>query len=99
MNLAIRIHKVQGQSMSPHFMPNDYVISLTLPWLNYKVNDVVLCNHPDFGVIIKRIDTISANDTYQLSSDNVTQGVSQSTLGIQKKHQLIGKVIWQVSAQ
>lgn len=84
--------------MAPHFMPNDYVISLSLPWRNYKVNDVVLCNHPDFGVIIKRIDTISDNRC-QLKSDNSKQGVSRAELGVLNKHQLIGKVIWQVNAK
>lgn len=88
----LRIFKITGDSMSPAFPPNHYVLALT-SFFSVKVNDIVVVNHIEYGRIIKRVVSLNANKSLLLGSDNPS-GVSTEQIGVVQKHQVIAKVIW-----
>ncbi len=98
--IKIQFFKIRGQSMSPIFLPNNFVLVIKHPWQKFNVGDVILVNHQHYGKIIKRICTIETQHGktfFTLKSDN-PQGVTTEQIGKTNKNQLIGKVIYQVKA-
>jgi len=41
--------------MSPFFCDNDYVFIMPRVFTRYRINDVIVVDHPHYGRIIKRI--------------------------------------------
>ena len=56
----LRIVKVTGNSLSPFFLPGDYVVvsSFRSGYKNLQTGAVVVFDHPEFGLMIKRVKQI-----------------------------------------
>ncbi len=90
----IRIIKVKGTSMAPVYMPGDYVFIVT--WFKHlfcsKEKDVVL-NHPKYGCMIKRVQSIDLiGQTYRLKGLSSTS-VSTAQIGMVPQDMIVGRVI------
>lgn len=81
--------------MSPSFLPDSYVLSVSHPFQKLKKNDVILVNHPTYGKMIKRILNISP-DGILLVGDN-PMSVTTEQMGLIQKSDVLGKVIWHVN--
>ncbi|WP_261841123.1 nickel-type superoxide dismutase maturation protease [Aliamphritea ceti] len=93
----ISIHRVRGQSMLPTFSEGDYVLCLRpLSLLPLKVGDVVVVQHPRFGRIIKRIETLNDESAMWLRGDN-PQSTSSETMGWLARQALIGRVVLHIA--
>lgn len=83
--------------MSPRFFEGDYVVCYSHPWQRYAVNDVVVVNHPRFGIIIKRIVRLcTPSKEVLLAGDNLLS-TSSDELGWQPYRNILGKVFWRVA--
>lgn len=93
--MSLCVHRVRGQSMSPHFNHNDYVMSFSWRQTEFCVGDVVVLNHPRFFTIIKRIAEINDQGELRLRGDNPASTPSEE-IGWQPIHRVIGKVVWHI---
>jgi signal peptidase I len=59
--------QVSGTSMVPTLQDGQNITVLKTK--NFKVNDIVVAYHPDYGLIVKRVGKINGNQVY-LMSDN-----------------------------
>lgn len=66
----ISIARIEGQSMAPTFASGDYVLGVR-PFFasSLRVGQVVVIEHPQYGKIVKRIQSISASGGLSLSGD------------------------------
>lgn len=94
--MSLQVHRVRGQSMSPHFNHNDYVVSFRWRGMRFCVGDVVVLNHPRLFTIIKRIDEINDAGDLRLRGDN-SASTSSDQIGWQPRHRVLGKVIWHIA--
>lgn len=87
----LRIFKVKGESMHPVFRHGDYVLAFQWRNIQYRIGDVVLIRHPEFGMLIKRISQIR-EDHFLLEGDNSNFSLSPARIGWQPERRIIGKV-------
>lgn len=91
--LRIKLKKIVGDSMAPTINDDDYVIVLSTYYRQrYRVNDIVVCDHPEYQHIIKRISNIRDNGDVSLSGDSI-KSMDSKTIGWQPQSRLQGKVI------
>ena len=73
----IQIVKVRGVSMAPTLAPGDYMIVTKARAI--RPGFVVLANHPKYGIIVKRVATVS-QQSVTLSGDG-SESTSTEALG------------------
>ena len=91
----IRIFKVHGDSMEPLFTHGDFIASYTLPFMRYRVGDIIVVSHPRYDRIIKRIDKINSKNEFSLRGDNLMKSVSSKSIGWIPNKWVTGKLLWQ----
>ena len=87
--MRLKLFRVTGKSMLPALKDKDYV--LTRQSSDLQPGDIVVMNLPDYGQVIKRIDSLST-DSIKLSGDN-PRLASSCCERAQLKDCLIGKMI------
>ena len=85
--------RVDGFSMEPTLNDGDYVVAAT-KWWRPRENKLVVANHPEYGVLIKRVRGHSSNG-YTLTSDN-PRGTDSRTFGDIPEQQLVGQVLLKI---
>lgn len=71
---------VSGTSMVPTLKDGQEII--VLKTTDYKVDDIVVATHPDYGLIVKRLKKIEGNRVYLMSDNrNVEYFTTQKNLG------------------
>ncbi|VUD40841.1 hypothetical protein TDB9533_00364 [Thalassocella blandensis] len=56
--------------MSPSFIEGDYVMCYRLPWMHLKIDDVVVLQHPNYPLMIKRICEINQHGHLKITGEN-----------------------------
>ncbi len=94
----INIIKVTGNSLSPFFLPGDYVITVKASWVlnNLKVGNVIVFNHLDYGVLVKIITSIDPVKQIVIVSGTHPDSIDSKTFGPVKFQEVSGKVIWHI---
>ncbi len=94
----IRIIKVTGESLSPLFLPGDYVIIGKCSYLFGALNkgDIVVFSHPSFGLMIKEIDSIDSMLQQIHVKGSHPLSVDSSQLGPIATTDILGKVVWHI---
>lgn len=92
------VHKIQGESMLPVFKHDDFVVSFSCCNTHYRINDVVIVQHPSLGKILKRILSIEQKSV-RLVGDNLQQSTSTQSIGLQPLSHIQGRVIWHIRAK
>ena len=92
-----KIHKIVGDSMSPTIQENDYVVSHSWLKTRYKKGDIVLIDHTQYLVIIKRVLRLNNQGEVWLKGDNVNSSVSSEEIDWQSQDVILGKVFFHVS--
>ena len=92
----LKIIKVTGSSLSPFFLPGDYVITYKPKFFNkvFRPNDFIVFSHATLGLLIKIIlDIDPIDNTYKVAGTNPSS-ISSEILGNVHQGDVIGKVIW-----
>lgn len=95
----LRILRVTGASLSPAVQGGDYVLVITLPILKRRLKpaDIVAFHHPDYGILIKIIASVTRDDRLFVTGTDPAS-VDSRTFGPIQRHEVIGKVIWHIRA-
>ena len=92
----IKIIKVTGESLSPYFLPDDYVLIYTChkKYNRIRIGDTVVFHHPNYGRLIKRVFSNDL-DSHCLKVGGIDENsISSHKLGPIPYSDLIGKVIY-----
>jgi hypothetical protein len=94
-----RIIRITGNSLYPKIKPGDFVIIYNPPWLfnSIAVGDLVVFNHRILGRLIKIVDSKNIKRGELSVSGLHTDSVSSNSMGVIKKGDLLGKVMWHIS--
>lgn len=88
----IKIIKVRGGSMRPTLVPGDYMIIIKARAL--RPGFVVLVDHPEYGVIVKRVVSVSGATLRLVGDGHVT--TETADMGDVAVSQVMGRVRWAV---
>jgi phage repressor protein C with HTH and peptisase S24 domain len=93
-----KILKVLGDSLTPEYREGDFVVIIKIPFFLYslKVDDIVAFRHPDYGVLIKKIATISPGGDEIFVVGTHERSVDSRHFGTLRRSDLMGKVIWHI---
>jgi hypothetical protein len=82
--------------MAPDFQNGDFALCCKIyPKFLLKIGHVILFNHPEFGVMIKKITYISIEDhLVRVTGNNMS--TSSANIGDIFLKDIIGKVIWRI---
>jgi hypothetical protein len=91
----LKIKKVTGNSLSPFFLPGDYVLlnSCSRAHSSLKPGDVIAFNHPDIGQTIKFVKENDPQRAVLRVAGSDKNSISSHKLGPVPYSSVIGKVI------
>ncbi len=94
----IKIIKVTGNSLSPFFLSGDFVITIKTPWIVKKlqVGDIIIINHLEHGVLVKKIISIDPVKQLIVVSGTHPKSIDSKTFGPVNFQEVTGKVIWHI---
>jgi signal peptidase I len=95
----IKIVKVTGTSLSPFFLPGEYVLVLRVPSRFNKLSpgDYAVFTHDDYGLLIKRIINNYPSEKLIEAEGNIPASVSAQEIGKIPYDDIVGKVIHRIS--
>jgi phage repressor protein C with HTH and peptisase S24 domain len=68
---VLKLARVAGTSMAPTLRDGDFVIALRAPWGGRpRQGDIVLGEHAELGLIIKRVVEVHGDGRLSLAGDN-----------------------------
>jgi signal peptidase I len=90
--------KVSGKSLLPEYREGDFVLVAKIPFfLNHiRRGDIVVFNHPVYGLMIKRVDHLipKRDEIYVIGTHEFS--VDSREFGPISRKILLGKVIWHI---
>jgi signal peptidase I len=92
----LSIFKVTGSSLSPSFLPGDYVLLVhpRYPFQRLSQDDVIVFEHPRFGRMIKKVTSINRElGTVKVEGTN-PDSISSDQIGPVQISDVSGKVIF-----
>lgn len=94
----LRLIKVSGNSLSPQYGEGDFVLVIKIPLLFnlLKQGDTIVFNHPNYGILIKKVDNIDKERRKIFVIGSHAFSVDSREFGPIGREALIGKVIWHV---
>ena len=97
----IKIIKVTGNSLSPFFLPGDFVLIWQSPsrFKKYSPGDFVVVKHSDFGTLIKRVKYNDPDDQYLELEGIHPDSLTPQKMGRVSYDNIIGRVIRRFSSQ
>ena len=93
----LKFVKVTGQSLSPDYQEGDYVMLITLPFFPFKRGNTIVFQHPDYGVMIKKIAVVSAEGITVTGTH--PHSVDSRRFGSIQRDSVIGVVVWHIRRQ
>ena len=90
----LKLIRISGNSLYPEFKKGDFVLVSKIPFLFGRVRpgDVVAFRHPDYDLMIKKVEAISADgDEFTVVGSHLASTDSRH-FGPVKKGQMVGKV-------
>ena len=93
-----KIIKVTGISLSPFFIPGDFVLLNTSRGINSKIQtgDIVVFNHSEYGQLIKTVLTNDKDKCLLKVSGLHTDSITSLKLGPIHYRSIIGKVLFRI---
>jgi phage repressor protein C with HTH and peptisase S24 domain len=94
----IQINKVTGNSLSPLFLPGDYVVTTKCSLLvkDYQPGDIIVFYHNDHGLMIKEVSSVFPDKLSYLVDGTNPQSVNSETLGPIQRKDIVGRVIFHI---
>ena len=93
------IYKISGDSMSPQYLNEDYVLALKvkfLPSFLIKKNQDFIIGHNQYGDMIKRLVQRKKEDEFLFTGLN-GKSISPEQIGVIKKGAIKGLVLWKIA--
>ncbi len=90
----IKIVKVRGASMSPEYLPGDYLLVLKRPFFRLKAGDNVIFEREGLGDLIKKVDKLSRKEAFLIGSH--PSSVDSRHFGELPLKSIKGKVIYHI---
>jgi len=96
----IKIIKVTGSSLSPSFLPGDYVLIRRSPRLlrNLSPGDVVVFHHDVYGSLIKKVRSNIQSNQVVYTEGTHAESISTEEIGPVNYRHITGKVIKKFSS-
>ena len=97
----LRLLKVRGDSLWPHYREGDYVLTASVPFPARKIRagDVIVFHQPGYGTLIKRVRRVLENGrAYDVRGTQIASSDSRNFGPVLKK-QVAGKVIVSLRAK
>jgi len=94
----LKLLKVTGLSLAPEYQEGDFVLVTKIPFLmnHLKIDDVVVFNHPLYGVLIKRIESVASDGGEVFVIGTNENSLDSRQFGAVQRANLLGKVIWHI---
>ncbi len=94
----LKIIKVTGESLSPLFLPGDYVLIRKYTFLfgSIREGDIVVFTHPSYGLMIKEIHWVNSELQQIHVKGSHPLSVDSSKIGPIASADILGKVIWHI---
>lgn len=91
----LQIFKVSGRSLWPDYKEGDFVVIVKIPLFLRSLGsgDVVVFDHPVFGVMIKRVESYDPNQEAVTVLGNQPDSIDSRRFGPIPKSSVTGKVI------
>ena len=92
-----RLFKVRGDSLAPEYSQGDFVLVSKIPFLvSPPAPGVVIAfNQPGYGLLIKRIESITDDGGLKVSGTH-PDSIDSRTFGLVRPNDIIGRVIWHI---
>ncbi len=90
----LKIVKVKGDSMQPSYRHGDYVLVTSFGKSLLNVGDDIVCQHPHFGLMLKRINAIESEQLYLTGLNSLSTSVAN--LGSVNRQDVVGRVVLHV---
>ena len=96
----IKIIKVTGNSLSPFFLPEDYVLVWRAPerFKHLSPGDFVVFEHDQYGLLIKRVARNDPRDKYIEAEGIHPDSLSLHKIGRIPYESIIGKVFRKIQS-
>jgi signal peptidase I len=93
----LRLLKIRGDSMAPEYSQGDFVLVSKIPFLLTPPSpgDVIAFRQPGYGLYIKRIQNIPAEDGVNVIG-NHPDSVDSRVFGPVRRKNILGKVIYHI---
>jgi nickel-type superoxide dismutase maturation protease len=94
----LKLLKVSGESLAPDYQEGDFVVIVKIPFLMRRLHsgDVVVFRHPLYGVLIKKVETLSKDRQEVFLTGTHTNSLDSRRFGAVRVSSLLGKVIWHI---
>ena len=95
----IKIVRVTGSSLSPFFLPGDYVLLLSpsLFFVKLQTGDTVVFDHPEHGRLIKKVLSVDSIREEIVVRGHHPESTDSRHFGPVPVRWLSGKVIWHIA--
>jgi len=92
----LKIIKVTGNSLSPFFLPGDFVLvrQKTSIYRYIQAGSTVVFDHPDYGRLIKHVQSNDPNSETLIVVGSQEESISSHKLGPIPYSSVFGKVIF-----
>ncbi len=93
----LKLLKVVGDSLTPQYEHGDFVLVSKIPFLFYRPTsgDVIAFHQPGYGVLIKRIQAVTAYGCLEVAGTH-PESIDSRVFGPVRPADIIGKVIWHI---
>ncbi|MCP5045650.1 MAG: hypothetical protein GY940_00650, partial [bacterium] len=83
--------KVTGSSLLPDYRDGDFVVTFKIPVLKkrFRPGDVVVFHHPQYGLMIKRVDAVSHDGSLLTVTGTHPHSIDSRDFGPVKKEKII----------
>jgi signal peptidase I len=95
---VIKIIKVTGESLSPFFLPGDYVLigKCAILFGPIKIGDIVVVFHPTYGLLIKEVTSVN-QDSQEINLKGIhPHSINIRQIGPVALSEVQGKVLFHV---
>jgi signal peptidase I len=93
----LKLLKIVGDSLTPSFEHGDFVLVSKIPFLirSPSPGDVIAFHQPGYGLLIKRIESISSEGELNVIGTR-PESVDSRVFGAVKQEDMVGMVIWHI---
>ena len=90
--------RVRGDSLAPRIRAGDFVLISRVPLLFRRpaVGDVLVFKQPEYGQLIKRVEKIHADGSFDVRGDDI-DSIDSRRFGAVQVEAVVGLVVWHIA--